>query len=351
MLADIMHKIMSELNDQDDSYRERPSMSGPERCIRQMVYHASGLPKEPFPGRTLVVFSDGRWHEELNLDLIRKSAFQVHSEQMKVYTPVGEGSIDGIITDLLCVDRLLEVKAINHFSFERYKKAIFPLDYFVQCSLYLHGLQKVNPDINEALLLIKNKNTAAFLEFRLHYDRASDTLSLIEMVSSEGVRSKPECVLPRVTQEAVEKFTAVREHVLSQTLPKRPFDYGTEYPCTYCGYYKICWENYDNEFNKLADNAELDNEIEQLAAYYLETHGHESEMKKEKEELKKQIRDLLLEKGVKSGKAGPYIIKLTQHTTTSLDEEMIPADVIQQAKRETRYERLTIHKPKEKVTK
>ena len=270
---------------------------------------------------------------------------------MVVDTPVGKGSVDGIITDLLSVDRLFEHKNINTFSFERYKKGNFPLDYFVQTALYMNGLQKVNPDINEALLLIKNKNNAAFLEFRLHYDRKSDTLSLIEMICSDGMRAKPECIMPGVTQAAVDKFAAIREYVRTKTLPKRPFDYNCDYPCSYCSFYAKCWEGYENEFKSLAENVELDSEIEELASYYLEVSGHSTEMGKEKEGLKAQIKKLLLDKGVKSGKAGPYVIKITQHTTTSLDEEMIPADVIQQAKRETKYEKLTIQRPKEKVTK
>ena len=103
MLADILHKLSTE---EEHPYYPRPSLAGPERCVRQLVYQGLGMPKEPLPGRTYHVFDDGTFHEELTADWIRKSAFQIHSQQMGVDcgTEQGihlQGSIDGVITDIV----------------------------------------------------------------------------------------------------------------------------------------------------------------------------------------------------------------------------------------------------------
>ena len=79
MLAEIIPKIAGmEQNEWD--FKPRPSSAGPERCIRQMVYHGLGFPSEPLSGRAILVFDDSSWHEELTLDWLRKSAFKIHSE-------------------------------------------------------------------------------------------------------------------------------------------------------------------------------------------------------------------------------------------------------------------------------
>lgn len=63
MIADVIPKL-AEFERKDLSYRPRPSAAGPDRCIRQMVYHGLGIPKEPLPGRALLVFDDSSWYYE-----------------------------------------------------------------------------------------------------------------------------------------------------------------------------------------------------------------------------------------------------------------------------------------------
>ncbi|MCM8765940.1 MAG: hypothetical protein NC920_03735, partial [Candidatus Omnitrophica bacterium] len=99
-----------------------------------------------------------------------------------------KGKIDGIITDLAGVDRLLEHKAVNHFSFERYSLEEFPLDYLTQMVFYFVGLSKIQPEIREGILLIKNKNTSQYLEFFVDYDISEDLLRVIEVIRSDGMR-------------------------------------------------------------------------------------------------------------------------------------------------------------------
>ena len=348
MLADVIPKIAAEMQEDDHPYRARPSLAGPERCIRALVYHAAGVPKQPFPGRALLIFDDSSWHEELTADWIRKSSYQLHSQQMEVDTPVGKGKIDGVLTDLLGVDRLLEHKAINHFTFERIWKGVWPVDYFVQCCLYLVGLQHVNPDMTECLLLIKNKNTAQYLELLMRYDSIQDALTIVEVVRSDGERYTPQqSTWTGLVTESVKKFAQVEAHKTAGTRPDRPFEYGTEFPCGYCRWGKTCWAGYEQEVEALESDVALDQEAEQLCAYYLETTLHLTEMEKEKDSLKLKIKQLLLEKRAKGGRVGPYIVNLSLRKKSRLDEHLIPPQVLEQARIETAFEVLTIRKSKE----
>jgi hypothetical protein len=111
MLVELLMPIAEMMNQNEDErqYYHRPSAAGPDRCIRQMVYQARGQEKDKeLSGRTLHVFNDGNFHELLTADWIQKSAFTLHSAQMKIKVSmlgltIG-GSIDGVVTDILGVE-------------------------------------------------------------------------------------------------------------------------------------------------------------------------------------------------------------------------------------------------------
>lgn len=349
MLADILHKIAGQFQDEPHKWYPRPSLAGPERCLRQMTYWAQGTESKPLPGRTLHVFDDGTFHEELSADWIRKSAFTLHSEQMKIQVEEKglklTGHIDGIITDMMGIDRLWEHKAINCYTFERIWNGDLPLDYITQVSLYIRGLQEVNPEIIEGLLLIKNKNTAQFLELLVCYDPEADKATVIEVVKSTGERKDIGEEIPDATHIAFEKFLAVQKHVEAGTLPERQYE-RDHWRCNYCGYSDECWAGYEEEFEKLTDDAELDQEITDLCGYYLEASLHAKEMKKEQDRLKDQIKRLLEEKGVRKGKAGPYLIERKLQRRESLKKEQVPQGIWETYKQTSEFEVLTIRKPK-----
>ena len=119
--------------------------------------------------------------------------------------------------------------------------------------------------------------------------------------------------------------------------------------CEYCSYNKTCWEGYEDEFNALADNAEFEGEIIDLAKYYLETSMHEKNMKKEKDELRLQIVELLKDKEVRKGKAGDYGITLTLQKKELVDKNKIPANLLPNYLKESFSEVLRITKKKEKA--
>lgn len=341
MLADILHKIAAaEFQEKKRTkFCLRPSLAGPERCIRQLVYEGLGYKKKPLSGRAAMIFDDSSWHEELTADWIRKTAYKLHSEQMHVNIPTGldflpwrkceaeingkecgqvipKGNIaghdDGILTDFVDKDILWEHKAINHFTFgmfERGKK--FPLDNITQTCIYLKGLQEIQPELTDALLLIKNKNTSQFLEYYMTYDLISDMATILYMMNStdnEKIMVNQKFAL--ITHSAFMKFAEVNNFINRKVIPPREYE-RTEWRCEYCPYGELCWEGWEEEIDQMESDAVLDEEMETMANYYLELSMHEKEAKTEKDALKKKIKAKMKEKNIKNGKAGKYVLSLS----------------------------------------
>jgi len=261
---------------------------------------AQGVEGKAMDDRFVVVLDDSSWHEELTADWLRKSTFQLHSQQMVVecgrvphnnHMHVMKGHIDGILTDLSGVDRLWEHKAINHFAFQRYCNEEYPLDYLTQCTLYLIGLQKVQPDINEGILLLKNKNTSQYLEFLLSYDSGNDILMVKEVIASNGNRREGE-IFFHLYRNAVERFEEIEKHRLESSLPERQYELG-DWHCAYCPYGEICWESYDQELAQFAQGIELDPETAEMAMQYRDVSFQMKEIEKKQEELKGSMKSSL----------------------------------------------------------
>lgn len=350
MLVELLHPIaVMEHQDEDErKYYHRPSMAGPDRCIRQTVYLAQGGQNE-FGGRILHVFNDGHWHEELTNEWIQKSAFTLHSQQMKVKVSmlgltIG-GSIDGVLTDILGIDRLYEHKGLNHFTFEKYwGKEEYPEDYLCQCAIYLRGLQEVNPDIRECLLVIKNKNTAAFLEYLLDYERDTDALTILRKTNHLGETVEIDEQRVSIVTQAFYKFLEIDQHVATGSLPDRPYNYD-DWHCEYCSFRDQCWESFKDEVESLAEQEELEPEVADTLRYYKELGAHLNEQKKEREELRDQILSILKAKQAKSGKAGEYLANMNIFPKEKVDWDLVPSSVSRQLDpyRKTSWEtRLTI---------
>jgi hypothetical protein len=292
----------------------RPSAAGPERCIRQSVYHARGFREDkPIGDRAILAMDDSSRHEELSADWISKTGYTLHSRQMEV-RPFYDisGSIDGIIRDKHGTDRLWEHKAINHFTFEKYWKGIWPIDYFTQCCIYVKGL---DIDVNEAILLIKNKNTAQYLDYLIRYYSGNDLCHIIEVEHSSGdirrgIDNKPLISFPNIISNALNVFREINKHVKAQTLPDRPHEIGTQFPCGYCSWEDTCWQDYDKEFEKLSTTAELTQDWEERCKYYLETHMHYKDYDDEVQGLKSAIKEDMKKLGIRKGRVGKYIVHL-----------------------------------------
>ena len=122
MLAEVIHSIAA-MGYNKWPCRPRPSNTRPGICIRKLSYQAHEIAGMDPHGRSLVVLDDGPWQEELVLNWIEKTVVQLHSHQLRVTcgtTPCNgqpyeiNGAIDGIVTDLFSIDRLLELKGHEH---------------------------------------------------------------------------------------------------------------------------------------------------------------------------------------------------------------------------------------------
>lgn len=369
MLAEILPKLAAMEAEEDRPYYPRPSLASPEgegKDERCLVYWGLGIPKSPMPGRAILTMDDSSWHEILTADWINKSTYKLHSSQMAVeFKTEGltipsffckscnkeipkqdklHGHIDGIITDMLGIDRLWENKAINHFTFNNYWQGMMPIEYFTQVGIYHNALTEVIPDIKEVLLLIKNKNTAQFIEYLIGIEK--DKFIIKEITHSNGDKKEPCTEFNGLIESAINKFKRVDEYIKKKTIPKRGYEINT-WKCEYCQYYEHCYQNYKEEFEALTTDAVLEGEITDLAKYYLETNMHIKEMEKEKDELNKKIKIILEEKGISSGRAGDYIIKNQLIERKSIDSEKIPIEVFDRYSEKITYTQLRINKAKQ----
>jgi len=347
MLAEILHKIATFDAEEDHPYYPRPSIAGPERCIRQMTYWCMNIEKKSLPGRTYHIFNDGNFHEELVKDWIRKSSFDLHSEQMKVDcgTEFGinlKGSIDGVVTDILMQDYLLEVKGLNHFTFERFWKGTVPLDYLTQVCLYLRGLQKINPELSLGILLVKNKNTSAYLEFLIKYETDKDVATVISRTNSAGEVISMDEIHNDITMSAFKKFADVKQHCNDKVLPIRPYTLGEDWNCDYCSYNGICWDGYEKEFEQLKTDQMLPETITELVCQYKELGNRKKEITAQHDDIRKTITSAMKEANAQSGYAGNYILKRKLEKRKSIDKKLLSKQQIQIAEKETTFEKLYI---------
>jgi hypothetical protein len=349
MIAELLYKLAEQFpTEESHPYHPRPSLAGPERCIRQLDYYAQDFPRKPFPGRFMTILEDSTIHEMLIKDWIQRSAFQIHSEQMKVKCGQVDGqdmngAIDGLITDILNIDRLLEIKAISHFGFQDIWNGHLPLDYITQTCLYLRGLKEVNPEISEALLFIKNKNQSQYLEILIHYDLVETDIALLkEMVLSTGEKKELNVVINQVTQSAIKRFEEVELYKRAKTFHERPYE-RDHWRCQYCPYGELCWSTYEDEFEKREIDAQLPEEFATTCKYYLETKMHIKEMEDEGDKLKVQIKETLKQANARKAEAGNYIISNRLQSKKSIDYNKIPPLILEAARQITTFEVLTIN--------
>jgi len=379
MLAEVLVKVAGFELEGHGLYTPRPSLAGPERCIRQMVYWANGTPEDRTIGdRFIMVLDDSSWHEHLTADWIRQSAYTLHSEQMHINTPMGldflperickakisgkecgevipvgnlGGHIDGIIKDLLSNETHYEHKAINRFAFERYwKKEQYPLDYFTQSCIYQKGIRQLLPHLTRTCLLVKCKDTSQYIDCLLEYDVEKDTVRLLEVCHSNGEKNTGSPYLftmENVVNGAAEKFRQVHQHIQEQTLPDRPFELGTNFPCGYCSWEETCWEGYEQEFEERLEEGTLPEDFIDNLRYYLELNMHIREMDKEKDQIRDQVLEELKKQNAQLARLGEYTVTVRLQSRTSIDKEA-PPELLKRCTKQTFSEVLNIRKPKGK---
>jgi hypothetical protein len=370
MLAELIPKLAAMEQDGDHPYYPRPSLASPAtpndpgRCVRALVYHRLNTPAAPWPGRFLLVLDDSSWHEELSLDWLRKSAYTVSSCQLPVDFPlprplgaerycrqcsqmipntVLHGHIDGIFTDLLGTNRLLEHKAVSMFTFDDLLAGHPPLDYLTQGCIYLGALQHSTRSCVEGLLLVKNKNTSAYCEFRFTYDANIDRCHVVQMVASERIDRTLDLNFDHLITNALAKFDDVEAHATAGTLPPRPYR-ADHWRCQYCRFSNRCWGGYPAEVEARDATATLDPTVAPLLAQYAEavTMKHLGEATTKR--LRLEILRALETHHTKTGLADGYRATVSVSERTTLDESLLPEDIKQAAQVTKPVETLRITK-------
>lgn len=372
MLADTIPRVAQLVVKARGKYYPRPSLAGPERCERQMVYWGLGTQTEKeLPGRAILTMDDSSWHEELTLDWLRKTTYEVHSEQMAVNIPMlfdwmpdvnyycrfcqqerhardCHGHIDCIVKDLHDFEYLFEHKAVNHFSYQRIiDHGELPLDNLVQFALYLRGVQRDAPHIDRGVVLFKNKNTAAYAELMCHYDGWRDVLTVESMTLHTGEVITIHKIFESFTGDAVDKFRMVHEHIAKKTLPDRPYKYD-HWRCEYCQYFDTCWESYVEEVGGYIEGPELPSEMEFLLNWYTDARETASAAEKERKEAGQRIRQALAKLKLDGGGIGDQTVKWSVKKGSRIDYSKIPADMVSKARVFKPDDRLNVRKVKPK---
>jgi hypothetical protein len=209
-------------------------------CIRKQWYDLHEYEREGLRGRSGAVFAFGDATETLVLKWLRDSGVEIINEQMEVEIEIPKaigpnlvGHIDGMIVlgqeffidhnaavgeevpgeDVL---QLLEIKSMNHFSFQRLGDE-FPTDdsYYWQIQGYLKGT-----GLDECVLIIVNKNTCHMKEYLIRADARVQEKIVARCVTLYSSSSPPS-----------------REFFPEQD--KRG-NWKLKFPCTYCGHVKHC---------------------------------------------------------------------------------------------------------------
>jgi hypothetical protein len=245
--------------------------------------------------------NDSSWHEELSADWIRQMpGYSITDQQREVTVDGLTGHIDGVL-HTPGIPYLWEHKAVNHFTWGMFARGgDEPIGYFTQCAFYMKGL-----GLEDAILLIKNKNTAQYLDYCLFYDVESDVLDVYNKeVSGESDLQWITLTYPNILRDAMSKFAMVDQHVANGSLPARPFPLGTNFPCGYCTWEDACWSEYEQTLQCLGEMGEIPIEHMEHYRYHLEAAMHAKRAQDEYEAIRPRSVELLIATGCKVATCG-----------------------------------------------
>lgn len=386
MLAELIVRIAAEEaaeTRRGAKWRPRCSSAGLDKCNRREVYASFGTTPSPLPGRTVLIFEDGDWGEELSFDWLRKSVYTVHSTQMalnpcfapgthpgykcgldhcgqQVPRDAVHGHIDAIVTGIDGVDRLCEHKTTSRFAFQRWATGYeFPMGYVTQAALYAYGLRLVGSEVSrDAIILIKCKDTAQYMEIHVRtptkIGEGEEPTEITKLIVMEGATPVEIPVQPdqqkhpQLLQRNIERWQSIARNRDAKTLPDRPHAWGS-WQCDYCPFGKTCWDGYSDAAKALAATGKpvkLKGEQADLVRASASASEVANQAKRVAEDLKTQVKVMLV--GLDTRAA--YVdlddtivsAKLDIRTRTSLDADRIPDNIKQAAQKVSEFEVLTV---------
>lgn len=355
----------------DSRYRPRPSMAGPERCLRQLVYKGLDVEGTPFGARLALVLQDGDAHEDVSIDVLNRTLLRIHSEQRAInianalpwrtqhpsYTcsvcpPVDgqspiipattmHGHIDYLGRDLFAEDHLGEHKGVVSHVFKRYWEGEKePLDYFTQITFYFRGLHEAGLSIHDGGLLIKNKDTSAYLEFELQYNYDRDILTIPTITYAPGLMQRViNITYEGLFAQAIEKFRQADQYIANRTLPPR-LDDEDDTRCIYCPFQEICWADYQRP--PLTEELALRADLIPLAKELFTLEEEIKPKNRRHEELKKTlIKELTIVHAARA-LTEDLELTLTQSTQERIDQDRLPIGLRKAFSKMIPTQRLTI---------
>lgn len=366
---------LAQLGLKPTSYRPRPSVAGPERCLRQLVYKARGAPEPPVGRRLAMVFEDGHRHEDTTLKFLKNSLFILEAEQRPitirdafpwrqqhpdyrcpdcsrvegrdVWIPATalHGHLDALVRGLLGTRYLLEHKAVVSHYFRRYwEEEQTPLDYFTQVVLYLRGLIEEGCPVTEGALVVKNKDTGAILEFEFHYEYRDDLFTVTAIIKAPGYEHKRvQHRYARLYFNAVARFEEVDRHLAAETLPLR-LDSIDDIRCQYCPHADHCWDNLPPI--TLTAQVAIPESLKGDAEEFIALDEQLAPLERRHKELKDKLKPALIEMGVTEAAVGQRLLVLTKSTSRRLDESRLPLALKHQFSRVQESVKLTIKQAK-----
>ena len=245
MISEILHAL-NFADIQGMPYKPHPSyVGGGDRCLRAMVYWRLGIERK-FADREQSLKNEHAVLKELTFQVIReKSAYNLSFTNETFicgrieFNGKGyplESNIDGVLTDVLENKYLLQVELVTQKCFEDLLQGtICPVEKLIKCCLLMKGT-----GLTQCVLLFKNKNTSAYLEYQLVYDASGDMLDIVSTASSSGVMpSILQNHFPGLYRAGIEWFCKVEECAKTKQIPPVAYEPGS-WQCSYCSFRNLC---------------------------------------------------------------------------------------------------------------
>lgn len=326
--------------DTSSTYHHRVSNAG--ACPRALVYQAMGVPGQAHSGRTVIIFDDGNIHEDATVRWLSETGYSISDRQLGVDIHrienssipswqcqacdrlIDGGIIHGHIDGLVHGERtfLFEHKAINSRAFGRLDEEL-PLGYISQCCSYIHGLSLLGIQIDEALLVCKNKDNGEYRQLYITYDKQADHCRVVREwnLYTEFI-DKP---LAKVVElhELVDACLSFEGN-----LPQRPYTLD-DWHCGFCRYKTTCWDGYVEEVRSMSaeqvipEGDILTTKIARLAKLKSDKKVIEAELKGIRIEVLQELEG----RGIRSGVAREIPFGIRVQKRTYVDKKLLPEDM------------------------
>jgi len=348
---------------EDEHFLYRPRVSNSGACPRALTYAARGYEARPHSGRMALLFEDGNVHEEVTINWLKKTDYRVSHNQLGLDiaeiegAPEGEwhcdfckrdiplsmlhGHIDGLImTDDISL--LFEHKGLGQFAFDNLNNEA-PVGYIGQCCAYIVGLCNRGMDFDQAVLIVKNKNTSEYRQVNITYDKEMDQAVAYNTWNGETTYHYD------VLKQVIDLHQVVEEHRQKgeDSFPDRPYE-ASDWHCRFCRYSDTCWGGYAEEFSgyKAVEEVPDTDELCGLLANLDEVKSKEKLMKSESSDLRARIIARISSLGIKSGKCGDVKFTMKSFNKKTVDNSLIPEAVLEKATKFKTIQTLTTKRMK-----